>query len=105
MSVIHQRGIISLGATAFLCLPSLAGGVALLLNLLRQRPIEEWGNASIEPTALGAFFGGPLICIAAFVGLLVTLRQDVFMEVKAAHLAIVLLGAIAAIGLILRFAS
>lgn len=42
----HTRGIISLIPTVLLCLPSLAGGVTLLGNVLLQRRIEASRNGS-----------------------------------------------------------
>ena len=99
------KGVFSLAVTTVLCLPSLLGGTVLLLNLLLQRQMGEWGNGSAESVALGVFIGGPLVALAAFLGLLVAFRESVSLQVKAAHLAIVVLGVAATFCLLVRFAT
>jgi hypothetical protein len=99
----QAKVVLSLTATIVLCLPSLMGASALLTNLLLQRPLEDWGRASAMPVALGMFFGGPLVAMAVTIGLLVALSASFSPKIKAAHLIIVSLGAIATIWLLFRF--
>ena len=54
-------------AVGLLCLPSLAGGIALLYNFLLHRPIEEWGLGSSVTIALAVFCGTPLAFLAMMV--------------------------------------
>lgn len=95
--------VLSLIATIVLCLPSLMGGLALLTNLLLQRHLEDWGRASTASVALGVFIGGPLVAMAAMMGLLVAISDSLSPKIKSAHLIIVSLGAIATISLLFRF--
>jgi len=97
------NGVLSLTATIVLCLPSLLGGLALLANLLLQRHLEDWGRASAASVALGVFVGGPLVAMAAIMGLLVACSDRLSPKIKSAHLLIVSLGAIATISLLFRF--
>ncbi len=99
----QARVILSLAATIVLCLPSLIGGFALLANLLLQRHLEDWGRASTASVALGVFVGGPLVAMAAVVGLLVAVSGSLSPKVKSAHLIIVGVGAIATVSLLFRF--
>jgi len=101
----RSKGVFSLAVTTILCLPSLLGGFALLLNLLWQRQLGEWGNGSAGSVAMGVFIGGPLVSLAACLGLLVAFRRTVSLQIKAAHLAVVVLGAVATICLLVRFAT
>jgi hypothetical protein len=50
----QAKGVLSLVATIVLCLPSLVGGLALLVNLLLQRHLEDWGTHSASFVALGS---------------------------------------------------
>jgi len=95
--------VISLAATALLCLPSLLGGLAMLANLLLQRHLEDWGRASAVSVALGVFVGGPLVMMAAMLGLLLAFSDSLSPKIKSAQLIIVGLGAFATISLLFRF--
>jgi hypothetical protein len=64
----HAKDIGSLAATTLLCLPSMIGGTALLMNLLLYRNIEQWKEGSSALVALGVIVGGPLVALAAIVG-------------------------------------
>jgi hypothetical protein len=97
------KDVLSLTATVVLCLPSVLGGLVLLTNLLLQRHLEEWGQTSAASVALGVFVGGPLVAMAAVMGLLVASSDSFSPKVKSGHLIIVSLGAIAAISLLFRF--
>lgn len=99
----QAKVVLSLTATVVLCLPSLMGGLALLANLLLRRPLADWGRASAMPVAFGVFFGGPLVAMAAMMGLLLTFSNTLSTKIKSAHLIIVGLGAIATISLLFRF--
>jgi uncharacterized BrkB/YihY/UPF0761 family membrane protein len=99
----QAKVVLSLTATVVLCLPSLLGGLALLANLLLQRHLEDWGQTSAASVALGVFIGGPLVAIAAVMGLLVASSYSFSPKVKSGHLIIVSLGAIATISLLFRF--
>src|SRR5208337_738115 len=101
----HAKSVLSLTATTVLCLPSLLGGVALLANLLLQRHMEDWGRASRASVALGVFVGGPLIAMAALLGVLVALSNNLSPRIKSAHLIIVGLGALATLSLLFRFGT
>ena len=100
----QAKGVLSLAATIALCLPSLVGGLALLVNLSLQPHLEGWEQHSAAFVALGVFIGGPLVAVATMMGLLVAFRDSVSLRIKSAHLVIVGLGAIATISLLLRFA-
>ncbi len=97
------KGVLSLSATIALCLPSLIGGLALLTNLVLRQHLKDWGQGSVASVALGVFIGGPLVAIATMIGLIVALRPIVSLRVKAAHLIIVGLGAVATISSFLFF--
>jgi len=96
---------ISLSVTVLLCLPSLIGGGALLINLLLYRSIAEWSTASSALVALGSFLGGPLVALAAVVGGIIAFRRTVSFEIKCAHLFVVVLATIATFYLLLQFGS
>jgi len=100
---VQAKVVLSLTTTIVLCLPSLLGGLALLTNLLLQRHLEHWGRASAAFVALGVFVGGPLVAMAAVMGLLVASSDSLSSKVKSAHLIIVSLAAIAVISLLFRF--
>lgn len=76
----HAKGIASLVVTVLLCLPSLIGGAAFLINLLLHRKIEEWEETSSALAALGVFVGGPLVTLAAVVGGITGLSRSVAAE-------------------------
>ena len=99
----QAKAVLSLAATIALCLPSLLGGFVLLTNLLLQRHLEDWGPASTTSVALGVFVGGPLVTMAAVMGLLVALSDSLSPKIKSAHLIAVGLGAIATVSLLVRF--
>jgi hypothetical protein len=99
----RAKGVLSLTMTVVLCLPSLAGGLALLAALLLRRHLGEWGQRYAASVALGVFVGGPLVAVATIIGVLVAFRDSVSLRIKSAHLIIVGLSAIATIFLLLRF--
>jgi hypothetical protein len=99
----HTKGIVSLVATVLLCLPSLLGGAALVMNLLVNENIMQWGQTSSALVALGVFLGSPLVVLAALVGGSTALRRSVPAEFKYAQLAVVGVAAIAALSLLFRF--
>ena len=99
----QTRGIASLVLTVLLCLPSLAGAAVVLVNVLLQRRIEEWGVASSVTVASAVFVGMPLVAGAAVVGGLVGLNRTVPQEVKYAHYCIVGLATIATFSLTFHF--
>ena len=98
------KSVLSLTATFGLCLPSLLGGLALLTNVVMRRNLEDWGEASAASAALGVFVGGPLVSIATVIGLLVAYHPRISSGIKCAHLIIVVLGALATMALLFRFA-
>ncbi|MFB3815744.1 MAG: hypothetical protein ACE14L_16700 [Terriglobales bacterium] len=102
---IYAKGISTLFLTVLLCLPSLVGGTALLLNLLRYRNIGDWEQVSSALIASGIFFGGPLVALAALVGGAIAFSRGVSLQVKYAHLVIVILATIATLALLLRFGN
>jgi hypothetical protein len=101
----HAKSITSLVVTVLLCLPSLIGGAALLMNLLLSKNIEQWQETSSALVALGVFVGGPLVTLAAVVGGIVALSRSVSVQMKCAHLFVVGLAAVAALSLLFRFGA
>lgn len=97
------RGIISLVSTVLLCLPSLAGAMAVLANAVLQRHIEEWGVMSSVSVASAVFIGGPLVLAAAAVSVLVGLSRGVSQNIKYAHYAIVIIAALSTFLLTFHF--
>ena len=102
---VHAKGISSLAVTVLLCLPSLIGGAALLMNLLLSRDIEQWQETSSALVALGVFAGGPLVTLAAVVGGITALSRSVSVQMKCAHLFVVGLAAVATLSLLFRFGA
>ena len=92
----------SLALTAFLCLPSLLGGAALLAQTVLYRDISEWSDLPAALIALGSMFGGPLVGLAALVGGALSLSR-LPARYKLTHLAIVGVAAVATLSLLLRF--
>ena len=101
----HAKGIASLVVTVLLCLPSLIGGAALLMNLLLSGNIEQWQETSAALVALGVFVGGPLVTLAAVVGGIVAFSRSVSVQMKCAHLFVVGLAAVATLSLLFRFGA
>jgi hypothetical protein len=97
------KGVLTLAVTILLSLPSILGGLALLVNLLLQRHFGQWVQGSGTLVAVGMFIGSPLVILATVVGVVVALRPLVSMRMKAAHLIVVGLGAAATISLALLF--
>ncbi len=95
-------GILSLLLTAFLCLPSLLGGAAFLINLWLYRDPTEWGRVSGALVAMGGIFGRPMVALAAVVGATVPFRKNVPPKVMYAHLLVVVLGMIASLVFLFR---
>ena len=91
------KGIVSLVVTVLLCLPSLVGGAALLMNRMVYPDMREWSQISSALVALGVFFGRPLAEVAAIVGGIIALRRSVSLKIKYAHLLVVGLGTIASL--------
>ena len=99
----QAKAVLSLGVMIVLCLPSLLGGFALLGNVLLRRHLGEWGPASAAAAALGVFVGGPLVAVAAMMGLVAAFSDSLSLRVKSAHLLMAGLAAIATISLLFRF--
>ncbi len=99
----RPQGILSLTVTVLLCLPSLVAGVALLVNLLLYRDIEQWAQISSALIAFGIFFGNPLVLLAAVVCAIAALMRRVSVGIKYAHLVVLTLATIAELCLFLRF--
>lgn len=97
------KGVVSLFLTVILCLPSLVGGAALLINVLLHRNINQWGQALSALVAFGVFFGTPLVALAAVVGGITALSGRVLVEIKYAQLLVSVLAAIATASLWLQF--
>lgn len=97
------KGALSLAVTILLCLPSVIGGLALLVNLLLQRHFGDWGKGSGTLVAVGMLVGAPLVILATMIGIVVAFRPLVSARIKAAHLIVVGLGAAATISLALLF--
>ncbi len=91
----RTKGIASLLLISLLCLPSLAGAMALAGNAIVHRPIGEWNLPSSLSVAVAAFFGTPLIIAAAAICALVLFRFQVSPRIKLADVMIVGLGMIA----------
>jgi ABC-type arginine/histidine transport system permease subunit len=99
----RTRGIVSLLPTVLLCLPSLVGGMALAINLLLQRKIEQWGQVSSSAIAMAAFLGGPLVALAAIVSGLMAFSRTLSYGVKCAQWTIVGLATIVTLSLNFHF--
>lgn len=99
----HFKDMVSLVLTVFLCLPSLAGGVAMLVNLVLRRNIEQWGLVSSVSVASAVFIGCPLVAVAAVVSGLVGLSHSVSQRVKYAHYVIVSIAAVVTFSLTSHF--
>lgn len=99
----HVKDIGSLAATVILCLPSLIGGIALLINSLLYQSIEQWEETSSALVALGVIAGGPFVAVAAIVGGLSAVSRSVSSKLKAAELLMICLAAIATFCLLSRF--
>ena len=99
----HAKDIAILAVTLLLCLPSLIGGAALLVNLLVYQNIEQWQETSSALVALGVIAGGPFVAVAAIIGGLSAVSRSVSTKVKAAQLLMVCLAAIATFCLLFRF--
>ena len=99
----HARGVASLIPTVVLCLPSLAGGCALALNLLAYRNLQQWGETSAALVALAVLVGGPLVTLSTIIGGLLAYSQRISGSVKLAHLVVVGLAAISTISVLARF--
>ena len=97
------KGVLTLVVTILLSLPSIFGGLALLVNLLLQRHFGQWIQGTGTLVAVGILVGSPLVILATAIGIVVALRPLVSMRMKAAHLIIVGLGAAATISLSLLF--
>ncbi len=93
----------SLLFTTALCLPSLIGGAALLVQLALYRDINEWREVPSALIALGTLLGAPLVAMAAVVGGVIALSRSLSTRVKYAHLFLVGLAAIATWSLMMRF--
>jgi hypothetical protein len=91
------KGTFSLILTILLCLPSLIGVTAFLLNLLLYRDPEEWGQISGALVGMGGIFGRPLVALAAVVGASVAFRTNVPPRILYAHLVVVGFGTIASL--------
>ncbi len=99
----HAKDIASLAVTVLLCLPSLIGGAALLMNLLLYQSIERWEETSSAFIALGVFFGFPLAVTATIISGITALSSSVSMMVKRVQLFVVCLAAISTCCLLFRF--
>jgi len=99
----HAAGIISLVPTVLLCLPSLAGAMAVLANAVLQRHIEQWGTVASVTAASAVFVGWPLVVVAAAFGALVGMSHGVSRRVKYAHYTIVGVATLATFGLTSHF--
>jgi ABC-type arginine/histidine transport system permease subunit len=99
----HAKGILSLFLTVLLCLPSLIGGMALLVNLLLYREIEQWGQTLSALIALGVIAGTPLLLLAAVVNGITALRGRVSAGIKCAQLLLASVAAIVELSLLFRF--
>lgn len=97
------KGVLTLAVTILLSLPSVMGGLALVVNLLLQRHFGQWIQGSGALVAVGMLVGTPLVILATAVGVVVALRPLISMRMKAAHLIVVGLGAAATISLVLLF--
>lgn len=99
----HAKDIASLAVTVLLCLPSLTGGAALLINLLLYQSIEQWEENSSAFVALGVWAGIPLVATAAIIGGITALSSSVSVKVKRVQLFVVCLAAVATCCLLFRF--
>ncbi len=97
-------GIASLFIIVLLCVPSLIGASALMVQLLVYDDISQWNPTASALVALGAWFGLPLVVIAAVVGAVVALTR-VQPRIKYAELLIVALASLATLSLLIRFAK
>lgn len=100
----HTKGIFSLAITVLLCLPSLVGGIAFLVNGFLHRDAAEWGQTSGALVAMGVVFGRPITALAAIVGATVCFRESVHPKIKYAHLVVVAFATIASLFFLFRFA-
>lgn len=98
------NGVASSALIVILCLPSLIGASALLVQVLLYRDMTEWNETASALIALGSLFGGPMVALAAVVGGIVSLTR-VPSGFKYANLLVVALAALAALSLLLKFAK
>jgi hypothetical protein len=96
-----SKGIYSLAATIFLCLPSLVAGTAVLMNKLQLTDMQQWQDTTSGLVAFGVLFGGPLVMLATLVAGITAWRQCVSLAMKFSHLLIVGLAAWATLALAL----
>ncbi len=99
----HVGEIAGLLLTIFLCLPSLVGGSALLLEMALHRDISQWQETASALIALGALVGGPLVTVAAVVGGTMAFSRGLSLWMKYAHLMVVATAAVSTLSLLLRF--
>ena len=99
----HSKDIISLVVTILLCIPSLLGGAALLMNSVLYRSIEQWKEGSSALVALGVIVGSPFVALAAIVGGITAFCSTVSGSVKRVELVVVCLAAIATLCLQSQF--
>ncbi len=99
----HATSILSLSLTVLLCVPSLAGALAVLVNALLQHHVGEWGMVSSLSVASAIFVGWPLILLAAVVAAIAGLSPRVPQKLKYTHYVIVAIGTLATFALTVRF--
>jgi hypothetical protein len=99
----RTKGMFSLAITLLLCLPSLVGGTAFLMNLWLYRDAAEWGQTSGALVALGCILGRPLTALAAVVGSTVVFRGSVSPKIKYAHMLVVGLATVSSLFFVFRF--
>jgi hypothetical protein len=98
------KGIASSALIVILCLPSLVGAAALILQVALHQNISEWNETAAALIALGSLVGGPFVAMAALIGGIVTLTQ-LPSGFKYADLCVVGTAALAAMSLLLTFAK
>ncbi len=98
-----MRKVLALIPTTLLCLPSLAGGIALVGNALLGHRITEWNLASSASVAAAVILGGPLVVVAAIIAAVMAFSPRVSMGIKYANYAIVTVAGIATFSLVFGF--
>ncbi len=97
-------GIASLIVTVGLCLPSLLGGTALVVQAAAYGPMSNWKDTPSALVALGAILGAPLVAMATVLGGIISFTR-VPTPLKYAHISVVSAAAIATMSLLFRFAK
>jgi hypothetical protein len=90
----RSKGIATLVAVLFFCLPNLAGGTALLYNYLLGRPIDQWDKFSSLSVATAVVLGTPLLIVAMLICALAVFKLNIPQRLRFADVSIVALAVV-----------